>query len=1220
MAKSTGNLISFISGISDSNKAGVQSSLAFNRSTDFRTDPTKIVLNPMSQKDTGSLIEDLPMWMERAGECIFAYDKSGNLYKKESSTWSKLTTVANSQGNGLAYFGEDQNLYYSQDKTLGRILKPCSENTQSDGFLESEGGEATNTKSLDLEASSSQYASRADTNFLSITSDLSMEAYLKPESLPSTGNTMTMVSKWDENTDLRSYKFDIGTVSDFFGDGSDGALTISTNTTEAPIDSTASGTSGTQALTATNASFVAGQKIVIHQTRGTNAGVVQYTEIQSYIAGTITTTDALDITFITSGNDAAQIRVLKQYTDVTINTGITYTTKAWNGSVGGILGFYANGTVTIDGNVIATGKGFRGGAAGPVGTTNFAYQGEGTSGFGTQSQSSNGSGGGGGSRQDSTYPANNAGGGGGASNASGATSGYNINGHQTGGSSGTIIGVSNLTTILFGGGGGGGAADGDHAGTIGGDGGGIILLFGANITINNSTGEVVSNGSNAIDGPAGNQGSDASGGAGGSILLKSQTCNINTIRTVALKGSNTSGTVGVAGISANGIINIDYLTSVTGTSNPAYSSSQDSSLGTSDGYSLRLSISDDGVNVETYIQEITNNISLDEWARWQVSWQASISTALFYKNGVLLGTKTGSMISIDDNASRFAIGCDFDSSGNSQNFIDGLNDDIRVWNDIRTQSEFSSKNDVKLIGNEGNLVAYYELEDVYTDSQIAGNNDLTASGSPVFSTDVPFIGLTSRTDQDQSGENNSAVAGTYTLETSIDEVDTKRVFFVPDYDPQKSIVVKISDKGTGDWTLKVHDAKNREVATSTFVNSELTDGFFEFEFSSDWRPIIGATYHFHIISTVADGIVNVKTGETTLGDGTEMFAYFTTHYSILVEDQYHPMMHYQNMLVIGNERYIATLEGGDIYNPHKLTLPSGYRVRTIGRWREYVVFGMWRGTNITDYENGKLVIWDGVSETYNQIIDVPEGGINCMFGTGDTLYFFAGYTGELMVYVGGLTAQKVKRIPRMTNDKYIEFAPGSMSMWRTQLTFGTNLLTDSTDVHQGIYTFGTKNASYPYSLSFDYPLSLGDQTSTSVKIGTVFPSGQDLYIGWQNSNTFGIDKVSVTNDVYSSGTVELLISDFGKLSGETQPLVFKASFEQLKDGESIRTKFKKNRASSWQTLETEDTAGAIEVRTTIDERLREAEFAVDLLTTISTSPALIGVALETENLGEERDN
>jgi hypothetical protein len=82
---------------------------------------------------------------------------------------------------------------------------------------------------------------------------------------------------------------------------------------------------------------------------------------------------------------------LKQYTNVTINSGKTYTAKAWNGTVGGILGFLANGTVSIVGNISANGKGFRGGAGtwsnlgGNVtsSTNGTGYTGEGPTGLGS---------------------------------------------------------------------------------------------------------------------------------------------------------------------------------------------------------------------------------------------------------------------------------------------------------------------------------------------------------------------------------------------------------------------------------------------------------------------------------------------------------------------------------------------------------------------------------------------------------------------------------------------------------------------------------------------------------------------------------------------------------------------------------------------------------------------------------------------------------------------
>ena len=138
--------------------------------------------------------------------------------------------------------------------------------------------------------------------------------------------------------------FGSGTVpGGIFGDGRDGALTIAANLTDNPIDSACSGTVGTHTLLATNPSFATGQAILIHQSQGTNAGKWMRNRIASYDAGLITLEIPLNATY-TAG---AQVLVLKQHTNVTVNTGKTRTAKAWNGTTGGILAFVANGEVAV---------------------------------------------------------------------------------------------------------------------------------------------------------------------------------------------------------------------------------------------------------------------------------------------------------------------------------------------------------------------------------------------------------------------------------------------------------------------------------------------------------------------------------------------------------------------------------------------------------------------------------------------------------------------------------------------------------------------------------------------------------------------------------------------------------------------------------------------------------------------------------------------------------
>ena len=135
-----------------------------------------------------------------------------------------------------------------------------------------------------------------------------------------------------------------------FGNSGDGVGNLSG--TDAPIDSTFTGTGGTSSGTGqTGKSFAAGDLCIIHQSRNTNAGNWEMIQVATYssVTGAFTFESDLDNTY-TSG---AQIIKLKQYSSVNISS--SFTVKAWNGSVGGILAFLCNGKTTITSSVIANG-------------------------------------------------------------------------------------------------------------------------------------------------------------------------------------------------------------------------------------------------------------------------------------------------------------------------------------------------------------------------------------------------------------------------------------------------------------------------------------------------------------------------------------------------------------------------------------------------------------------------------------------------------------------------------------------------------------------------------------------------------------------------------------------------------------------------------------------------------------------------------------------------
>lgn len=1212
MAKQSYQLKYVVNGVSDYIKdTKIADTLYFAQAIDYRTDPQALTLLPAAVKESGGNVTDLLKCADTVpGDLsVYSYGNAGNIYKRTSSgTWSKLRTVSTSHGNGMGYYTGDDYLYYASDKLVGRYGPLAGTPSFTDDFLGAQGGVPTNTNSLLLASASSMYAHAADSATLSITGDLTLETFFKANTLPTAGNSMTLVGKWDESGVLRSYMLDLYGVSGYFGDGSDGALTISSNTTEAPIDSTATGTAGAQSLTATNASFAAGQVILIHQTQGTGAGKWERNTIQGYTAGTITTGTAL----VNSYTTGAQVRVLKQYSAVTINTGITYTAKAWTGSVGGIIGWLCSGTTTVTGTISANGKGFRGYSG--TGASAQGKIGEGQLGAnGGQGTGPSVDAGGNGGREvvGGVYPGG--GGGGQGAYADQGTDGSNPNSQQ--GTKGLTYGSADITTGSFGGAGGsgGGSSALDNTST-GGNGGGFVFITAVTTTI---TGSIVSNGSAGTNG-ATSQAGGGGGGAGGSVLIKAQVATLGSSLITATGGAGGagSGNGGNGGTGGVGRIHLDYYTSFTGTTSPTLDSTQDTSLVTTVTPQARLSISNDG----TAFERLTMNLSTlttGVWNRLSVSWVASTSTATFYLNAVSLGTFVGTKTAIHDNTSLLYVGANKGASA-IQNYFDGYLNDMRIWSNAQSSSQIFTNNLTQVATNSAGLNAYYKFNNSYADAT-ANANTLTAVNTPTFPADVPFSGATTRLDIDQS---YTTTGSTSAVNTAIVESAAEQVVFIPTLDPQKSIDVNISAKGTGNWTVTVHDTQNNTIATATTANASLpASGYYEFVFSTPWRIVIGKTYHFHITSTVNDGVtVSSSLNNISTSD-------WHTYYGFLVTDtQWHPIIPMLNKMLIGNERYIATWDGAS-YNANFIAFPPQTHVRCFAYWREYVAIGTWRevssGTpNIYDWPAGRIYFWDGISLTFNFWVDIPEGQINALVGNNNILYIFAGWKGDLLAYQGGYStlstsASKVKRLPMQARADYLEIYPGAACMWRSLLYFGASANSNSTTILKGAYSWGTLNRLYDESLSLDFPISTGN-TGSTVSIGLVYPIGQTLLIGWQDGAGYGVDQVSFSNNPASYGQIQSLIQDGGMLYKQDSYLVLRADHKALASGESIKLKYSLDRGSFITGNANSTTNSKYTALPISGGRVREIQYGVELRTTGTTSPTLLATSALWDSLEEEQ--
>lgn len=144
-----------------------------------------------------------------------------------------------------------------------------------------------------------------------------------------------------------------------------------------------------------------------------------------------------------------------------------------------------------------------------------------------------------------------------------------------------------------------------------------------------------------------------------------------------------------------------------------------------------------GTDLSQYTMDETFT-STATWIHIAVTCTPSTNTVVFYKNAVVKANTASvqNAIAIFNSTAAFAVGA---RVGAPDSYFDGKINNLRMYNDIRTATEIAN-NYQKVITSTGveNLVdSWY-----YTDSHnsASGLNNLTASGSPTFSTDVPFVG------------------------------------------------------------------------------------------------------------------------------------------------------------------------------------------------------------------------------------------------------------------------------------------------------------------------------------------------------------------------------------------------------------------------------------------------------------------------------------------------
>lgn len=504
----------------------------------------------------------------------------------------------------------------------------------------------------------------------------------------------------------------------------------------------------------------------------------------------------------------------------------------------------------------------------------------------------------------------------------------------------------------------------------------------------------------------------------------------------------------------------------------------------------------------------------------------------------------------------------------------------------------------------------------------------------------------------QSGNSQST-----SILTSYIESNTKQErFFQTDINPIYSIGVNITAKGSGDWTLVVHDGLNNQLGTATVTNTNLVVGQFnEFVFSTPIQINVPTTntaggttsnvqtYHFHLTSTVSGGSVSSTATNDLSTCDMDLYA----NRLVNTKNGIHAQVTFQQFECITNGRYLSVWEplgepapSNSQWERQGLTFPPGYEGCGETVFNEYLVVAC-QMTVTGDHtaQQGILFYWDGLSSTYNYFTPIPEGYPESIHTYENAIYYEAGGNWYTITSVAA-TPQKIRRLPG-TEDLFTD-SNEQTHLYPNMGTvrYGIHLLgwpstTANQNIPFGVYTWGQTDTTQNYSFGYSYVLSTGSQYRTdtnNLTIGMVKNFGNVLHISWEDSGIFGVDIVDADSSPASFAKWESLIEDNNYPSKQKQSSFVDAHWLPIQDGTSLVLKYSIDRgpwvysdrfsnASPWSVDDAPNYA-RLDIgnpNDTIESRFYELQVGIDIYndSTVTEPPIIVGVSAPYDTLDRE---
>lgn len=346
-----------------------------------------------------------------------------------------------------------------------------------------------------------------------------------------------------------------------------------------------------------------------------------------------------------------------------------------------------------------------------------------------------------------------------------------------------------------------------------------------------------------------------------------------------------------------------------------------------------------------------------------------------------------------------------------------------------------------------------------------------------------------------------STGNTYTNTTGVTETATHKLLFTPSNSPIESIALNVNAVGTGNWTVKIHDSADTEVATATIANGSMATGWVFFTFSSVFYPVLGNEYHAHVYSSVADG----STKTTTASD----FSTANARVYRQTDSAFHPMIEQNSVLYIGNGNHLSQVDV-EAFTENALDIKAPLRIKSLGKIGTDVLLGTYIADNVTKTE---IIRWNTYSVSFTTSDTIPEVGINAFIPADNFVLCQAGNQGNIYYY-DGLRLELYMKIPGdWSPTAYGEVYPNAVANANGQMLFGLSNGSGN-PADQGLYRIGRHSRKHKQIMDFPYPISErsgGALVVNSIEIGAILVVGNDIYCSWKNGSTYGVDKLDWSN-------------------------------------------------------------------------------------------------------------